>query len=765
VTGAPPGAPTATPGRGPTAAAEPARPTVPIRVLWLIKGLGPGGAEQLLVNLARARDRERFAYSAAFLVPWKDHLVADLVDLGVPVTCLDGEREPDLRWARRLRQRLVDDPVDVLHVHSPYPAAVARALVRTLPRAVRPQVVTTEHNVWARYGRLTWLANRWTFGLSDHAVVVSEAVRDSMPDGPRQRAEVVVHGIDVAAVRAHLDERDAVRAELGAAPDDVLIGTVANFRRQKAYPDMLAAARLAIDAGAPVRFAAVGQGPLEAEIRTRHAELDLGDRFQLLGYRPDAARVLAGCDVFTLSSIHEGLPVALMEALALGLPVAATTVGGIPEAVTNGVEGILVPPGHPDRLARAYGELAADPALRADMATAAAARGRHFGVEAAATRLEAIYLELATAARAAESAAATPAPADTKSKRAKANGASAAHARTTTGRAAGPEAPPLRVERGTDEHDDAVLPLLAASLGWGADERYRAFFEWKHRRNPFGVSPTWVALDEGRVVGFRTLLRWEFTRGDEVVAAVRAVDTATDPAYQGRGIFRRLTLQAVDELRDEGVAFVFNTPNDQSRPGYLTMGWEVVGRPEPMMRPLSWRAPVRLLTARVPASRWSEPTDAGEAAARVVADLDDLDDLLARATPEHGDRLRTHRTPAYLAWRYGSDVLPYRAVGDADGLAFFRLRRRGPAVEAVLGDVLVPAGDRRRSRALVSEVCRVARRAGADYALCLGDGSRVAHGFVALPGQGPILTWRGLTAVGRPPLSGFALALGDIELF
>jgi hypothetical protein len=178
------------------------------------------------------------------------------------------------------------------------------------------------------------------------------------------------------------------------------------------------------------------------------------------------------------------------------------------------------------------------------------------------------------------------------------------------------------------------------------------------------------------------------------------------------------------------------------------------------MRPLSARAPVRLALARVPASRWSEPTDAGAPAAVVAAGLDGLLAAIGR-----DDRLRTHRTPAFLAWRYGSDVLPYRAVGDADGVAFFRLRRRGPALEAVVGDVLVPGADRRRATALVAEVCRLARAAGADYALRLGATGRIDHGFVGLPGQGPILTWRGLTACERPSLSGFALAMGDIELF
>ena len=125
----------------------------------------------------------------------------------------------------------------------------------------------------------------------------------------------------------------------------------------------------------------------------------------------------------------------------------------------------------------------------------------------------------------------------------------------------------------------AVLALLADSLGWDRDEVFAAFFEWKHVQNPFGPSPAWVAVTGNRVVGFRTFLRWRFEHPDgRTRSAVRAVDTATAPDQQGRGIFRRLTMTAVDELRAEGVDFVFNTPNVQSRPGYLRMGWSTVGR-------------------------------------------------------------------------------------------------------------------------------------------------------------------------------------------
>ncbi len=110
----------------------------PRRVLWLIKGLGPGGAERLLVAAAAAHDPERFRIEVAYLLPWKHHLVAELEALGVECTCLGVGDERDLRWVVRLRRRLRDAPVDVVHAHSPYAAGFGRLAVRSLPARAGP---------------------------------------------------------------------------------------------------------------------------------------------------------------------------------------------------------------------------------------------------------------------------------------------------------------------------------------------------------------------------------------------------------------------------------------------------------------------------------------------------------------------------------------------------------------------------------------------------------------------------------------------------
>jgi GNAT superfamily N-acetyltransferase len=311
----------------------------------------------------------------------------------------------------------------------------------------------------------------------------------------------------------------------------------------------------------------------------------------------------------------------------------------------------------------------------------------------------------------------------------------------------------------------AVLDLLEPTLGWSSDDSFGAFYAWKHEQNPFGPSPSWVAVDGGEVVGLRIFLRWEHvTPGGEVLRSVRAVDTATRPSHQGRGIFRRMTLHALDDLRAEGVAFVFNTPNDSSRPGYLKMGWTQVGHLAASVRLTSPASPWRMARARVPADIWSVPSTAGRPATEVLA-APGLPDLLASVARPAG--LRTHRTPAFLRWRYSFGPLAYRAVtlGDdvRDGVAIFRVRRRGPAVECALCDVLAPAGEPGANRALVRST---ARASGADYVIRLGGPAVGRDGFVRAPQRGPILTWRPL-GDGAPGgrVDDWALALGDIELF
>jgi glycosyltransferase involved in cell wall biosynthesis len=363
-------------------------------VLWLTKGLGPGGAERLLVTHAAVADPDRVRFEAAFLLPQKTHLVGELEDLGVKTHLLDGAQPLDPRWLARFRRRLADGDFDVVHAHSPAPAAQARIAVRALPPSRRPAFVYTEHNRWPSHDQMTRRANAATFALNDATIAVSAEVRESMTPRWRDRTQVIVHGIDIEAARRLRADRDQVRAELGVGPDEVMVVTVANFRSPKGYPDLLAAARLVADRAdvdPRVRFVIVGQGLLENELRQRHAALGLGSSVQILGYRADAPRITAAADLFVLASHHEGLPVAVMEALAAGVPVVATDVGGLAEAVTDGESGMLVPAHDPDRLAAAITTLAGDPASRARLGQGALEAAPRFSAARSELEIEAVY--------------------------------------------------------------------------------------------------------------------------------------------------------------------------------------------------------------------------------------------------------------------------------------------------------------------------------------------------------------------------------------
>lgn len=359
-----------------------------LRVLWLVKGLGRGGAERLLVEHASVADRSRFDYETAYLLSTRPRLAGELESWGVPTHCLGVANDADPRWLVRLTRLMRSGRFDILHAHSPLSASAARVLTRVGFRSTA--FVYTEHNRWPSYHPVTRTLDRWTYGLNHAAVAVSRDVVDSMTPRARSRTEVIHHGVDLAAMRAHRRDRDAVRAELGVGPDEVLALTVANFRANKRYPDLLAAARRVVDAGAPVRFAVAGHGPLEAEIRAEHARLGLGDRFRILGFRDDAPRLMAGADLFVLASSHEGLPVTVMESFAVGVPVVATRAGGLVEAVTDGVDGLLVPAHDPTALAAAIVR-ATDPTLRARLGEGAVVAGERFSSVLSVRQIEALY--------------------------------------------------------------------------------------------------------------------------------------------------------------------------------------------------------------------------------------------------------------------------------------------------------------------------------------------------------------------------------------
>jgi GNAT superfamily N-acetyltransferase len=321
-----------------------------------------------------------------------------------------------------------------------------------------------------------------------------------------------------------------------------------------------------------------------------------------------------------------------------------------------------------------------------------------------------------------------------------------------------------------DEDEWEVLDLLTVSLGGGpAGRRPAEFFRWKHLANPFGRSLMLLGEADGRVVGLRAFLRWRFVGGGRTVEAVRAVDTATHPEFQGRGVFSRLTREAIEALREEP-ALVFNTPNDKSLPGYLKLGWSVVGRVPVSVRVR--RPGTFLWNLRASAPRQPRPAVDAPPAAEALADADRVSDLLRRIE-RPGGRLSTPRTIEYLRWRYGSaPLLDYRALRleGGEGLAIFLVRPRRGLWEATITELLVPAGDVSAGRWLLRTV---ARAAPVDHLVCSFPGWSVASraarraGYLPAPGGMTLVTnpLQGELAPDPRNLRSWALSLGDLEVF
>ena len=362
-----------------------------LHVHALIDGLWPGGAESLLAEQAAGATAAGFEFTVGYLHGKEGPPADRLRRLGiapeqVPISSLLGPRD-----LRRVRAHVARVRPDLLHTHLGYSDFLGGIAARSLgiPAVSTLHVMEWDRDLRSRVQlRLIALAR---LACCQRVVTVSEAARASyLAAWPARRDRVVTVHNGIAAPPRPGTGR-AVRAELGIAPGDQVIAMITVLREGKGHRVAAEAVSALRERLPDVRLLILGDGPAREEVRALAAPL--GDAAIVAGHRGDVMEVLDATDVLLHPSRVDAFPTALLEAMAAGVPVVASRVGGIPEIVDDGHSGVLVEaPPRVEPLARVLGDLLADPSRRRALAAAGRARfEERFTIEAWMRRLSAVY--------------------------------------------------------------------------------------------------------------------------------------------------------------------------------------------------------------------------------------------------------------------------------------------------------------------------------------------------------------------------------------
>jgi len=319
-------------------------------------------------------------------------LAEEIEAMGIPLFALGKRPGVDFGAIWRLSRLLREQQVDIVHMHNRavyFQGVLGAKLART------PVLIYTKHGRnYARQRHRRWM-NAWCNRQVDMIVAVSEDVRKVLLEiekMPPDRVVTIVNGIDICKYAAARMGRDELRAEMGLPPGEKVMGIVARLSPEKDHDNLLQAFAQVWRADGNITLLIVGDGKLRDHLESLARQLGVSDKTRFLGSRSDVARLLGVFDVFVLSSITEGTSLTILEAMAAGLPVVATDVGGNSALVADGETGFLVSPRNPDALAWAILKVLSDPGLAQAMGEAGQRRAEaEFGREAMARRYEAVY--------------------------------------------------------------------------------------------------------------------------------------------------------------------------------------------------------------------------------------------------------------------------------------------------------------------------------------------------------------------------------------
>ena len=356
------------------------------------RGFGGGETQVLGLTLALTRAGHR----AELLCDPAGALWRQASEAGIQCRPLTIRNSIDLTAGVRLRRLLQNGSYDVIHFHTarahalaPYARGLARALIVTRRMDYVPNRLFAP-----------WLYNRAVDGVAAISTGVAEAL--TRAGVTHDRVRIIASGVDcVRFVPPAPSVRESARARLGLVADEIALGTVGALTARKGHRTLLEAMGLIrASGGIPVRCFIAGAGPLRESLAHEIDRMGLGAQVRMLGQIDDPLPLLEALDIFVMPSMAEGLGVAALEAMASGIPVIASEVGGLREAVEDGRSGILFPPGDARVLADGISRLAGSQELRAAMGAAGRTLALvRFSLETMAARTLELYRECLETAR------------------------------------------------------------------------------------------------------------------------------------------------------------------------------------------------------------------------------------------------------------------------------------------------------------------------------------------------------------------------------
>ena len=360
-----------------------------MRVLHVLNTLETGGAEYLVLNIARTLDRSRFDLLVASM-EGDGEIGEELRKLGVTTFTLNRRHGIDPLLVPKLTRLIRREKIELVHTHNVAPWLYAGVAARL----AGAEVCHTEHSSLFPQQRALKKAERMLGRITKAVICDGEDVRRQLIEEQRlsPRNVVTIHnGVDTELFGRYGD-RAAARAKQSLGEDTLVVGTVARLEPVKDQATLLRAFERVAATLPLARLVLVGDGSLRGALEEQAAGPGLAGRVLFWGRRADVADLLPAFDVFVLPSQSEGLPLTILEAMASGLPCVATAVGAVPEAIVEGQTGFLVPPGDQDQLAASLLRLLRDPPLRRYMGLEGQKRARSlFDLRAMTRRYEDLY--------------------------------------------------------------------------------------------------------------------------------------------------------------------------------------------------------------------------------------------------------------------------------------------------------------------------------------------------------------------------------------